>query len=112
MIPLPLILIPVLWGLDGISTLYFMKNYRSKFKDRDWINIEANPIVRFFWRRFGLEKGMLFSMICIMPIIILVSFVASFERFFFGMSVGMYLLVFMEHFNAIRIVTKKMNRKV
>jgi hypothetical protein len=104
----PLILIPILWGLDGISTLFFMKNYQRRFpNDNHWIDIEANPIVRFFWRRFGLMKGMLISMICVMPIIIAVSLVASFERFFFGMAIGMYLLVFMEHFHAMRFIIKK-----
>ena len=110
---LPLILIPILWGIDGLSTLLFMRNYQRKFPNDDhWINIEANPIVRFFWRRFGLHKGMLISMVCVMPIIILVSLMASLERFFFGMSIGMYLITFMEHFHAIRFVVKKEKQKV
>ena len=110
-INLPLFLIPLLWGLDAISTLLFMTTYRKKYKDNHWINIEANPIVRFFWRRFGLHKGMLISMVCVMPIIILVSLMASLERFFFGMTMGMYLITFMEHFHAIRFVVRKREKR-
>jgi len=111
MIPIPLFLIPVLWGFDAISTILFMKTYKKRFPNNNWINIEANPIVRFFWRRFGLEKGMLLSMVCVMPIIIITSIVASFERFFFGMSIGMYLITFMEHFHAIRFVVRKREKR-
>jgi len=107
---LPIFLLPVLWGLDGISTLLFMTTYRKKFKDRDWINIEANPIVRFFWRKLELEKGMLISMVCVMPIIIGISIMSSFDRFFFGIAIGMYLITFMAHFHAMRFVVKKIEK--
>lgn len=110
-INLPLFLIPLLWGLDAISTLLFMTTYRKKYKDNHWINIEANPIVRFFWRKYGLYKGMIISMICVMPIIIGVSIMASFDRFVFGLAIGMYLITFMEHFHAIRFVVRKREKR-
>ena len=110
-INLPLFLIPLLWGLDAISTLLFMTTYKKKYKDNRWMDIEANPIVRFFWKKFGLEKGMLISMVCLMPIIIATSIVVSFDRFFFGVSLGIYYIVFMEHFHAIRFVVKKLKPK-
>jgi hypothetical protein len=50
-------------------------------------------------------------MICVMPIIIGVSIMASFDRFVFGLAIGMYLITFMEHFHAIRFVVRKREKR-
>ena len=53
--------------LDLFFTFKYVDTFREKFPDKDYKQLEANPIIRKMWDMFGFGKGMLISV----PIILL-----------------------------------------
>jgi len=57
--------------IDLSLTYNYLKIYKDKFPDKNYIVIEANPSVRFFIRQFGLKDGVFYSALPILFILAL-----------------------------------------
>jgi hypothetical protein len=93
-----LITIGLLYLIDVLSTYSFMKTVRKNFPEyENWADMELNPIVKFWLKKLGVFKGTIVSVLCTMPIILFMVYVAGTHVFFFGMIIGMYITVFNVH---------------
>lgn len=108
---IPLFLIPVLFLIDIFSTFIFMSKIRRHFPERDYKQLEVNPIPRFFWKHFGLPLGTFLAMLVVFPIILFVSILASRNWFAFGIIIGIYVIVFRMHIHAYAMLRKAIKEK-
>ena len=90
----------IIFGLVGMDILltYWNANLYKKINPSNWWTVEINPFVVFFWRRFGLEYGTIFSTLFIF--IILAFFIVpelATDDMLLGMILGVYFVVFLTH---------------
>jgi hypothetical protein len=99
-------IIPILFCLDAYLTYRFMDSYRKRCPDdKEWSRHEINPIARWAWGKFGLEKGCLIMVLIVSPFIISYTIVAYFSTFFLGLLIGIYLMIFRLHYEARKKIT-------
>ncbi len=55
--------------LDLVLTYNYLRIYRRKFPDKNYIVIEANPLIRWGIRNFGLSNGVAYSGMAILFIL-------------------------------------------
>jgi hypothetical protein len=91
-----------------------MIKYRKHYpKDKNWGQLELNPVMRKCWSKLGLHKGTLVSAIIIYPAIFLISYFIE-DRFVIGMIVGLYMMVLVSHianFKLFKLRTKRVEMK-
>lgn len=98
LLELPKFAIPIFFIGDIVLTYAFFKRYRMRYpKDTRWQRMEINPLIKFYWSKYGLELGTIFAFVTVMPIILFMIFITSKDKFLFGMVVGIYWMVFMLH---------------
>ncbi len=103
------IIIFAMFILDMFMTRSYLKLYQQKFPKNDYILAEANPMIRFFVRRFGINEGIFISSIFIATILIaLLTFVPQESKWFF---LGLYYSVNVHHY-VNNNVMKKLNIKL
>lgn len=94
-------IIPVLFCLDAYLTYRFMDYYCKKYPDdKEWSRHEINPVARWAWSNFGLDKGSLIMVLIASPFIISCTILAYFSSLFLGISIGIYIMVFRLHYEA------------
>lgn len=102
------IVVPLMY-LTDIAFTYFSAKKMKKFfpEDKKWAEIEANPIVRWFWKKFGLNAGTLVCASLFLPIVILIMYLVKDSQFYAGLVLGMYGVVFLAHFQSFRLIYQK-----
>ena len=63
-----------LFFLDYSRTFINLRKARNSQRRKDWWNYELNPIVNGLLKKYGLEKGMFFSLFILFPIWCLIWF--------------------------------------
>jgi hypothetical protein len=98
--------------LDLGITIFVL--YHVKKLDERWYEMEANPIARLLWKKYGLKKGTILILIYILPLMILVGWIASLDKFLFGIVIGQFSIVFGLHLRMLlelrRTIWIKSNR--
>lgn len=94
------LIIPVLWGMDILLTYIFVYFYRAKYpRDKDWKELEINPLVKFFWSKFGLHKGTTFKVLIIdIPLVLLIIILTFKSEFILGSVFGIYAITLFIHY--------------
>ena len=103
--------------LDLTLTYNYLKIYRKKFPKKDYIVIEANPLIRQLVRRNGLGWGMIYSGTMIFGIIIVIINFANTELKFFMAGVYYMMITFhltnflaLKRMKQINIKAKRQNK--
>ena len=93
--------------LDMFFTYRLAQAYKNKFPDRDWTTIEANPIIRYSWRKMGLISGSCISGIIISIILFTILQFTSenWHYFFFGIY-SMMCVFHYTNFKALERIKK------
>lgn len=89
--------------LDLFLTYKFLNLYRLKFPKKDYLVVEANPLIRFMVRRAGLGTGMIYSGVIIMVILLWLLMVLPHHWKYFLLGVYYMMVTFhLTNFLAIR----------
>jgi cobalamin biosynthesis protein CobD/CbiB len=106
---LPIFLI--LFAGDVLMTYFIVKMHRKVFPKSDWKKIELNPIARMLWNKYELFWGTIVSVIIVLPIIIIASFLSSISAFYFGFMLGVYFMTFRIHIASYKQLCKIMKKQ-
>lgn len=103
--------ISLLFFADILCTYFFMVRYKQKFpKDKKWYDFEFNFILKNCWKKFGVHLGTFISIAIIYPLFFLAIYWIN-ERFFLGMIIGIYMMVFVMHLLNFRIFKNEKEEK-
>ena len=101
----------VFFLIDVTLTYFFMRKYRKNFPDDPrWFEQEINVLVKFCWKKFGLGKGSVISVLIISPVILGMVYLASDNPVILGFFFGMYYVVFVIHFHVHTSLNKLIKR--
>ncbi|MBD3260066.1 MAG: hypothetical protein GF334_00005 [Candidatus Altiarchaeales archaeon] len=64
----------------------------------DWIECEANPFVRFFWRRFGFSWGTFSAAAVTVFFVVFLALLIGGREFFQGLVIGVYVMLHHMHY--------------
>ena len=82
-------------GIDMYYTHKYISLYKEKFPDKPYEQIEANPIIRFLIKKYGIACGVLFSTGLIGTLVfILLAYVFNTNWNYFLLGVYMMMIVF------------------
>lgn len=95
--------------VDVFFTYLNVIKFRKKFPDKDYCQMEMNPIAKFCWKRLGLFYGGIVSTIFALSVILL--FVFNFSHDLKMILIGIYLFVIFAHLNNYSFLTKKVENK-
>ena len=100
------------YSLDIFFTYLNTRKLKALNPKGDCFSHELNPVVRFFWRKFGLTKGTIIAYLVLMPIILFVVFNTKNDHNILWFFFGAYTIIFMTHLGLwgyLKRVTKKIN---
>lgn len=103
------VIIFIMFVIDFLSTYFFMKIYTSNFEGDKWIRFENNILMKYYWRRFGLELGSFLTFISVFPIVLFVYFMMQRVAFLFPFFMGIYYMIAMLHLKSYNELLKKIN---
>jgi hypothetical protein len=80
------IVILLLSLIDITATYIYVSTFHSKFPNLDYTQLEANPILRFSWKTFGMGIGTLVGGIIVFSILFLIIYNAkiNWQYYLFG----------------------------
>ena len=91
------------FALDLILTYKYLKIYKQKFPKKDYIIVEANPLVSFAIRRGGLGQGIVGAGMVIFSILIILMIVLPINlKFFMAGCYYMMITFHLTNFLALR----------
>ena len=100
----------ILWGIDTILTFINLNKFMEINPEKDWINLEINPINRFFYKKLGLlDASILLLFITSTIVFITMNFITDTLFYIFC---GMYLMLIIMHidfYSKLNINKKKTN---
>ncbi|KKL12535.1 hypothetical protein LCGC14_2534750, partial [marine sediment metagenome] len=86
----------------------YLKIYKTKFPKKDYVIIEANPLIRYCVRKLGLKEGIFRAGFFILPIVIAITYFISVNfRFFLA---GCYYMMIIFHLTNL-LALKRMKEK-
>jgi len=89
--------------LDLILTYNYLKIYKEKFPEKDFVVIEANPLIRYCVRTLGLKEGIFRSGFIILPILIALIYILPINWRYFLAGIYYTTITFhLTNFFAIR----------
>ncbi len=98
--------------LDLFLTYKFLDLYRTKYKGDDYVKAEANFLIRYCIRKFGLKQGIIISgTIIFLLLLVLIAILPKEWKYFFA---GVYYMMVVFHFSnflAIKSLGGKNNEK-
>jgi len=102
-----IILILAAFAFDMFLTFVYANMYKKVFPDKDFTVAEANPIIRFLWRKLGLVAGHIVSIFIIFWILAFIISKTSenCHWFIFGVY-SMMCIYHFTHFNALKLIKK------
>lgn len=71
------VIILILSVLDLTATYFYVSTFNAKFPKLDYTTLEANPILRMAWKRFGLQTGMIIGGAIVFALLTLVALTAT-----------------------------------
>lgn len=71
------ILIMVMSLIDITATYFYVSTFHAKFPQLDYTTLEANPILRMSWKKFGLGLGTIIGGFIVFSILSLIVLTAS-----------------------------------
>lgn len=91
------ILIMILSVLDLTATYLYVSTFHAKFPSLDYKTLEANPILRMAWGKFGLKAGMIFGGVIVFGLLMLIVLTApeKWQMFFCGALTMMLIYHFL-----------------
>ena len=105
----------IIWIIVGVFVLDLLLTYinaikyKKLFPNKDYTNIELNPIVKELWKRFGLLiGGILATMI---QLAILIYLVLYLDKDFLLILLGFYLAVILTHLDNFFLIIKKKEKE-
>lgn len=105
----------IMVGLDMIGTVHTINLYKKFCPKKDFYKLELNPMVKYFWKKFGLERGTVISILIQVGLFnflvwSLWFFNIMFSIWFIGLLMGGQLVVMRIHLdNANFIISKYKN---
>lgn len=90
------ILITGAFLLDMFMSYNYIKTYKNLYPKNDWTLAEANPILRFCLKSYGLEKGMVIGSIILFSFISILIVLLN-ENFRY-LLLGMFIMGNIFHF--------------
>lgn len=69
--------------IDLTATYNYVSAFHKKFPEQNHLSLEANPILRTAWSKFGLERGTIYGGVIILGLSLLVMMIFSREGLFF-----------------------------
>lgn len=97
---IPLILAGLML-LDVTFTIYNLSLYKKLYPEKDALENERNPIIRFLWRRFGLTNGTLIAIPYLLILLYCIVTVSVVYPQFFFFLMGLYFFVMWSHIDFI-----------
>ena len=97
-----------LFFIDMLFSYFYIKRFRERHPDKDWSVVEANPLLRYNIKTFGLEKGMIIGSIMLLTILGIILVYANNNFKFF--LIGVYFMVNVQHvvnWNSLRFLDKQ-----
>lgn len=92
--------------VDMVLTYLFIRKYRSLNPNRDWAIIEQNPIVRYCFRNFGLNAGMIVGALSVLILLVgLLRFVFVEENMRYFLM-GVYCMMIIFHYLNFRALAQ------
>jgi len=95
--------------LDLILTYINANKYKKLFPEKDYTNIELNPIVKGLWKNFGLIKGGIVA--TIIQILILLFVINYLGYTFLLILLGIYLTIILIHIDNFSLINEKIREK-
>jgi hypothetical protein len=96
MIPIIVWIIFVVFLLDMLLTYHYVKTYKELYPKNDWTLAEANPILRTFFKKFGLIDGLIYGTILLLSILFFIIIVINENWRYF--LLGFYVMTNIQHF--------------
>lgn len=100
-----------LWLLDVLFTYFNITNAKELFPDKSYSDMEMNRMNVFFWNKFGLKRGTIFSALCQIPLLIVLFLLINNDERILYMFFGMYVIIFYIHFENYFMVKRKLKTK-
>ena len=82
--------------LDLTATYLYVSTFHTKFPKLDYTTLEANPILKMSWQKFGLNTGMIVGGLIVFAILFLITFTAS-EKWQIYLA-GVFTMMIIYHF--------------
>lgn len=102
------IIILVLSGLDLIFAYLYLNKLQKIYKETSITKFEANPILKYSIKKFGLDKGVVFGGLFIFGILIfLILFMSKNQLFFLA---GVYSMMLVYHGLNFNLLSFKKNK--
>lgn len=93
-----LIFLIILSLVDIGITYFFVRKIKQVKKFRKiWFNTEGNPLLRYFWKKFGLEVGTLITAPITTFLLIGYYYWMGATEFMKGLIIGMYIVVYISN---------------
>lgn len=101
-----------LMSLDIIFTYLSLRLYRKyKPKDKTWYEFERNPIISYFFKTLGLNKGTLLGFLFTTSLVTLIGVNVDYDSLL--ILLGMYTFLFYLHIgNVVMLLVKKSKIKI
>lgn len=99
---------------DMLLTYFIVKRFRRVFPSADYVQIEQNIIVKYLWRKFGFEKGFIYSVIVISLLVCICVLISFKSLYFFWYLIGMYSTILSAHVSVhyqVKGFEKKVNEQ-
>jgi uncharacterized integral membrane protein len=90
------ILILIMSLIDLTATYFYVGTFHNKFPQLDYKTLEANPILRMAWTKFGLNWGMIIGGIIVFAILFLIIMTAP-EKWHMYLA-GVFTMMIIYHF--------------
>lgn len=91
--------------IDITATHFYVSTFHAKFPKLDYTQLEANPILRFSWKTFGLKLGSIIGGIIVFSILFLLIYNINpkWQYFFLGM-LTMMVVYHLLNFNQLAML--------
>lgn len=99
-----------LFMIDVSWTYFNARKYMRLFPKNDYIGIEMNPIVKYCWRKFGLNMGTLLGGFALFILLLYyINNIMNYEIYYF--TLGAYTIVIFLHFGMWRFLKNAKRNK-
>jgi hypothetical protein len=87
------IIILILSIIDITATHFYVSTFHAKFPQLDYTTLEANPILRFSWKTFGLKLGSIIGGVIVFSILAMIVYNMNnnWQYFFLGLLTMMVI---------------------
>jgi len=102
-------LISICFIADIVFTYLNVVRYKKLFPNKDYTNLELNPLVKTFWKLCGLLYGGIIA--TLIQIFLIVIFIISFSIETLYTLFGVYIAILLIHLDNYSLINKKIKEK-